>query len=165
MIKNNPNKKKRLCSNMINSPTQVNPYETDLFSDCILRAITMPRDERELRMKLLRKRENINDINYWISSFLSSVDCNSNPTTSIPKSMDPLRFVGFNVDNKTDRFYPDVMDPLRFVGFDVNNKTDRFYPDVMNPLRFVGFDVDDKTNRFGLDVILKFWGFSHVILL
>lgn len=76
---------------------QVNPYETDLFAEVIDRAITMPKDERELRMKLLRKRERERDVNFWLSSFLKSVNCFSNGTNPINLLM-PLReedFSGF----------------------------------------------------------------------
>ena len=60
--------------------SQVNPYETDLFADVIHRALTMPTDERELRMKLLRKRERERDVNFWLSSFLKSVHCYTTDT-------------------------------------------------------------------------------------
>ena len=35
-------------------------------------------DERELRMKQLRRREKHRDVNFWLESFLKSVDCVSN---------------------------------------------------------------------------------------
>ena len=53
----------------------VNPYETELFADVIHRAVTMPKDERELRMKLLRRREKERDVNFWLQTFLQSVNC------------------------------------------------------------------------------------------
>lgn len=34
------------------------------------RALTMPEDERTLRMNHLRRRERIYDVNYWMKSFL-----------------------------------------------------------------------------------------------
>jgi len=75
---------------------QVNPYETDLFSEVIHRALTMPNDERELRMKLLRKREKERDVNFWLSSFLKSVNCYSNSTNPVNKLM-PLREEDFSI--------------------------------------------------------------------
>jgi len=75
---------------------QVNPYETDLFSEVIHRALTMPIDERELRMKLLRKREKERDVNFWLCSFLKSVNCYSDSSNPINKLM-PLREEDFSV--------------------------------------------------------------------
>ncbi|CAL4097923.1 unnamed protein product [Meganyctiphanes norvegica] len=53
----------------------VNPYNTREFAETMHRALTMSHDERELRMKQLRRRESENDVNYWLKSFLKSVDC------------------------------------------------------------------------------------------
>ncbi|XP_033315169.1 alpha,alpha-trehalose-phosphate synthase [UDP-forming] isoform X2 [Bombus vosnesenskii] len=47
-----------------------NPYELDEAAEVIHRALTMPEDERTLRMNHLRRRERINDVNYWMKSFL-----------------------------------------------------------------------------------------------
>ena len=52
----------------------VNPYEQNQFADVMHRALTMPEDERELRMKQLRHREKERDVNYWMRSVLKSVD-------------------------------------------------------------------------------------------
>uniref|UniRef100_A0A6P7EXP5 Alpha,alpha-trehalose-phosphate synthase [UDP-forming] isoform X2 n=1 Tax=Diabrotica virgifera virgifera TaxID=50390 RepID=A0A6P7EXP5_DIAVI len=50
-----------------------NPYEIDEASEVIHRALTMPEDERILRMNYLRRREKLNDVNYWTKSFLSAM--------------------------------------------------------------------------------------------
>lgn len=50
-----------------------NPYEIDDASEVIHRALTMPEDERILRMNYLRRREKLNDVNYWTKSFLSAM--------------------------------------------------------------------------------------------
>lgn len=50
-----------------------NPYEIDQASETIHRALTMPEDERILRMNYLRRREKLNDVNYWTKSFLSAM--------------------------------------------------------------------------------------------
>ncbi|KAK0178316.1 hypothetical protein PV328_002276 [Microctonus aethiopoides] len=47
-----------------------NPYEIDEAAEVIHRALTMPEDERTLRMNYLRRRERIYDVNYWMKSFL-----------------------------------------------------------------------------------------------
>lgn len=67
----------------------VNPYETNEFADTIYRALTMPKDERELRMKQLRRREREYDVNFWLRSFLKSVDCLSDAD----KTMTPSRLL------------------------------------------------------------------------
>ncbi|CAL4124161.1 unnamed protein product, partial [Meganyctiphanes norvegica] len=53
----------------------VNPYEINEFSDTLHRALTMSNDERELRMKQLQRREVEHDVNFWLKSFLKTVDC------------------------------------------------------------------------------------------
>ncbi|XP_076037355.1 uncharacterized protein LOC143022854 [Oratosquilla oratoria] len=53
----------------------VNPYETNEFAKVMHRALTMPKDERELRMTKLRSRERVHDVDFWLRSFLKSVDC------------------------------------------------------------------------------------------
>lgn len=50
-----------------------NPYEIDDTSEAIHRALTMPEDERILRMCYLRRREKLNDVDYWTKSFLSAM--------------------------------------------------------------------------------------------
>ncbi|KAJ8933916.1 hypothetical protein NQ314_013717 [Rhamnusium bicolor] len=50
-----------------------NPYEIDDASEVIHRALTMPEDERILRMNYLRRREKLNDVDYWTKSFLSAM--------------------------------------------------------------------------------------------
>lgn len=50
-----------------------NPYEIDDASEVIHRALTMPEDERILRMNYLRRREKLNDVNYWTKSFLTAM--------------------------------------------------------------------------------------------
>jgi len=76
----------------------VNPYETELFADVIHRALSMPKDERELRMKLLRKRERERDVNFWLKRFLESVDCYSESSTEVLKSkLTPMSEEDFSV--------------------------------------------------------------------
>jgi len=50
-----------------------NPYEITTAAEIIHRALTMPEDERILRMNYLRRREKLNDVNYWTKSFLSAM--------------------------------------------------------------------------------------------
>lgn len=53
----------------------VNPYEQNQFADVMHRALTLPEDERELRMKQLRRREKERDVNFWLREVLKSIDC------------------------------------------------------------------------------------------
>lgn len=50
-----------------------NPYEIGGAADVIHRALTMPEDERILRMSRLRRREMECDVNYWMRSFLKAM--------------------------------------------------------------------------------------------
>jgi trehalose 6-phosphate synthase/phosphatase len=51
---------------------QVNPLEEHNLGDALYRALTMPLDERELRMSALRRREKNHDIHHWVQSFLKA---------------------------------------------------------------------------------------------
>ncbi|CAG0901873.1 unnamed protein product [Darwinula stevensoni] len=48
----------------------VNPYELDDVADTLHRALTMPIDEREMRMYHLKKREQTMNVDFWLTSFL-----------------------------------------------------------------------------------------------
>lgn len=50
-----------------------NPYEIDEAAEVIHRALTMPEDERTLRMNYLRRREKANDVNFWLRSFMKQM--------------------------------------------------------------------------------------------
>lgn len=50
-----------------------NPYEIGAASEVIHRALTMPEDERSLRMTRLRRREMDHDVGHWMRSFLKAM--------------------------------------------------------------------------------------------
>ena len=50
-----------------------NPYEMQAAAEVIHRALTMPEDERSLRMSRLRRREMEHDVNHWMRSFLKAM--------------------------------------------------------------------------------------------
>lgn len=50
-----------------------NPYEIGAAAEVIHRALTMPEDERTLRMSRLRRREKDSDVNYWMRSFMKAM--------------------------------------------------------------------------------------------
>lgn len=75
-----------------------NPYELVESADTLHRALTMPEDERILRMRCLRRREKKNDVDYWMHTFLKTMDTlifedgnNVSPTT-----MNPVTFQDFD---------------------------------------------------------------------
>nr|APZ77037.1 trehalose-6-phosphate synthase [Gampsocleis gratiosa] len=72
-----------------------NPYEIHQAADVLHRALTMPEDERTLRMNYLRRREKVHDVNYWMKSFLKAMGSLIEedgdevlPTTMQPVTMD-----------------------------------------------------------------------------
>ncbi|PNF32258.1 hypothetical protein B7P43_G17687 [Cryptotermes secundus] len=50
-----------------------NPYEINEAAEVLHRALTMPEDERTLRMNSLRRREKANDVNFWMKSFMKQM--------------------------------------------------------------------------------------------
>ncbi|XP_063240546.1 uncharacterized protein LOC134541223 [Bacillus rossius redtenbacheri] len=84
-----------------------NPYELEEASEVIHRALTMPEDERTLRMNGLRRREKLNDVNQWVRMFLKAMGCvvegmsdDSLPITMHPVTPDDFdyleKYVGLN---------------------------------------------------------------------
>lgn len=55
---------------MMQEALTVNPYAIDDSAEILHRALSMPRDEREVRMLQLRRRESYYDVNFWMKSFL-----------------------------------------------------------------------------------------------
>ncbi|KAL1396804.1 hypothetical protein pipiens_010251, partial [Culex pipiens pipiens] len=51
-----------------------NPYEIESAAEVIHRALTMPEDERSLRMGRMRRREMQQDVNSWMRQFLKAMD-------------------------------------------------------------------------------------------
>ena len=58
---------------MMHEALLCNPYEIDQTAEVIHRALTMPEDERTLRMNRLRRREEENDVGHWMRSFLKAM--------------------------------------------------------------------------------------------
>lgn len=80
---------------MMHEALLVNPYEIDDAADTLHRALRMPLDEREVRMKQLRHREQQLNVNHWMKSFLAAIgalvsDENQDPLTMtmLPLSLD-----------------------------------------------------------------------------
>jgi trehalose 6-phosphate synthase len=51
----------------------VNPHDIDGMKNSIMHAIEMPKRERQLRMRQLRKRVFENDVTKWSSGFLQEL--------------------------------------------------------------------------------------------
>lgn len=92
------------ASEMMHEALLCNPYEIDEAAEVIHRALTMPEDERELRMSRLRRREQENDVNFWMRSFLKAMgtieEDDVGTTTMQPVSIDDfdylLNYIGYN---------------------------------------------------------------------
>lgn len=81
-----------------------NPYEIESAAEVIHRALTMPEDERSLRMGRMRRREMQQDVNSWMRQFLKAMDSleedEIGTTTMQPVTVDDfdylLNYVGYN---------------------------------------------------------------------
>ena len=65
----------------------VNPYEVDMVSETIHKALIMDEDERRWRMQQLRKRESSMDVDHWMASFLAEMDRVECAITAPPSSI------------------------------------------------------------------------------
>lgn len=65
----------------------VNPYEVDMVSEMIHKALIMDVGERQRRMKLLRERESSMDVDYWMASFLREMQLVECAITGSPSSI------------------------------------------------------------------------------
>ena len=66
--------------------------------DNIFRALTMPHEEREVRMKALRYREKQMDVDFWMKSFLKSVGnlIAEDGEETLPTTMTPVTLSDFD---------------------------------------------------------------------
>lgn len=58
---------------MMHEALIVNPYEMDQTAEMMHRALTMPLDERQVRIRHLQQRERTNDVDAWTRSFLKAM--------------------------------------------------------------------------------------------
>lgn len=74
-----------------------NPYELDDAAEVIHRALIMPEDERTVRMNNLRRREQLNDVDSWMKSFLKAMDSLEEEADDIgATSMQPVTIDDFD---------------------------------------------------------------------
>ena len=75
----------------------VNPYELQEVANVLHTALQMPRDEREIRMSCLRYRENLCDVDNWMSSFMTAtmlmMQENGNACSS--PNLEPVQIIDF----------------------------------------------------------------------
>ncbi|XP_067623488.1 uncharacterized protein Tps1 isoform X2 [Eurosta solidaginis] len=90
---------------MMHEALLCNPYEVLSAAEVIHRALTMPEDERILRMSRLRRRESECDVSHWMRSFLKAMgtlDVDDVGTTIMqPVTVDDfddylLKYIGYN---------------------------------------------------------------------
>lgn len=90
---------------MMHEALLCNPYEIYDAAEVIHRALTMPEDERKLRMSRLIRRERENDVNHWMRSFLKAMgsleEDDVGHTTMQPVTIDDfdeymLSYIGYN---------------------------------------------------------------------
>lgn len=76
----------------------VNPYENGHVASVLYRALTMPKEEREVRMNALRNRERIHDVDYWMKSFLKSIGTliEEDGEDILPTQMQPITLTDFD---------------------------------------------------------------------
>lgn len=75
-----------------------NPYELDEAANTLHKALTMPEDEIRLRMKCLRRREEVNNVNFWMKSFLEAMDTliSEDGNDVLPTTVQPVTFQNFD---------------------------------------------------------------------
>jgi trehalose 6-phosphate synthase/phosphatase len=52
---------------------KVNPYDVDGVADTIRRALSMPAEERQVRMRSLRRRVSVHDVHRWADGFVGNL--------------------------------------------------------------------------------------------
>ena len=76
----------------------VNPYELDDCAEALHRGLTMPFDEREVRMSHLRNRERVYNVDYWMKSFLKAMGSliEEDGEEVVPTTMAPVTMEDFD---------------------------------------------------------------------
>lgn len=88
----------------------VNPYDVDAVADSLVRALTMPEDERRTRMAGLRERVMRWDVARWASSFLESLE----KATPVPEA----RPVGPKIEHALSNRIREAPSRVLFLDYD-----------------------------------------------
>ncbi|CAN5279253.1 N/A [soil metagenome] len=83
---------------------RINPHDIDGMKDAIVRAIEMPKKERQARMRSLRKRVLENDVSRWSSTFLATLVETTAGRAPQPDSDDPLGDLEWTVERPAGGF-------------------------------------------------------------
>ncbi|TVQ74883.1 MAG: trehalose-6-phosphate synthase [Phycisphaeraceae bacterium] len=62
------------AANELKQALLINPHDLDGLADAILTALNMPLDERQARMKPMRKHIAANDVYHWADSFIEAME-------------------------------------------------------------------------------------------
>lgn len=83
---------------MMHEALRVNPYEIGNVANVLHRALSMPPDEREVRMNALRARERVMDVNRWTKAFLKNIGTliEEDGEEVLPTHMEPVAMDDFN---------------------------------------------------------------------
>jgi len=83
---------------MMHEALLVNPYEVGTVAKVLARALKMPHDEREVRMNALRNREKVNNVDFWMKSFLKAIGTliEEDGEDVLPTQMQPVQVQDFD---------------------------------------------------------------------
>merc|ERR1719397_619412 len=83
---------------MMHEALLVNPYEVGTVAKVLARALKMPHDEREVRMNALQSREKVNNVDFWMKSFLKAIGTliEEDGEEVLPTQMQPVQVQDFD---------------------------------------------------------------------
>jgi trehalose 6-phosphate synthase len=84
------------ASDELKRSLRINPHDIEGLKDAIVRAIDMPREEQTRRMRSMRKRVFVNDVERWSLDFLTALRSSRELPTEIAE--DPLGELEWTVD-------------------------------------------------------------------
>uniref|UniRef100_A0A0A1XDM0 Alpha,alpha-trehalose-phosphate synthase [UDP-forming] A n=3 Tax=Zeugodacus cucurbitae TaxID=28588 RepID=A0A0A1XDM0_ZEUCU len=165
---------------MMHEALLCNPYEVHAAAEVIHRALTMPEDERILRMSRLRRRESECDVSHWMRSFLKAMgtlDVDDVGTTIMqPVTVDDfddylLKYIGYNHKLALLLDYDGTLAPIaphpdlatlspeiKNVLFKLSNHSDVYVAvisgrNVDNVKRMVGIEGITYAGNHGLEIL------------
>ncbi|XP_011206998.1 uncharacterized protein LOC105228748 [Bactrocera dorsalis] len=165
---------------MMHEALLCNPYEVHAAAEVIHRALTMPEDERVLRMSRLRRRESECDVSNWMRSFLKAMgtlDVDDVGTTIMqPVTVDDfddylLKYIGYNHKLALLLDYDGTLAPIaphpdlatlspeiKNVLFKLSNHSDVYVAvisgrNVDNVKRMVGIEGITYAGNHGLEIL------------
>ncbi|XP_055380660.1 uncharacterized protein LOC129611506 [Condylostylus longicornis] len=165
---------------MMHEALLCNPYEVNDAAEIIHRALTMPEDERVLRMNRLRRREQLHDVGHWMRCFLKAMGTleqdDVGSTVMQPVSIDDfdqylLKYIGYNHKLALLLDYDGTLAPIaphpdlailspetRNILFKLSNHSDLYVAiisgrNVDNVKKMVGIDKITYAGNHGLEIL------------